>query len=114
MGSRRRLFAVIMGEGVATTDQKASFKHEFTGMREDVIDKFYDMGKKTIGEGAFGKVVIGKDRQTQVERAIKAISIHEVTDHQRFQKEINIQKKLDHPSIVKLYEMFRDSRKYYL
>ena len=31
-----------------------------------------------------------------------------------FKYEINILKKLDHPNIIKLYEIFEDSNRYYL
>ena len=31
-----------------------------------------------------------------------------------FQEEINVLKKLDHPNILKLYEIYEDSKRFYL
>jgi calcium-dependent protein kinase len=33
---------------------------------------------------------------------------------ERFLNEINILKQLDHPNIIRLYEVFQDSKRYYL
>ena len=35
-------------------------------------------------------------------------------EEKSFRYEINILKKLDHPNIIKLYEIFEDSNRYYL
>ena len=35
-------------------------------------------------------------------------------EEQSFKYEINILKQLDHPNIIKLYEIFEDDKKYYL
>ena len=35
-------------------------------------------------------------------------------EQKSFQKETGVLKKLDHPNIIKLYEMFEDDRKYYV
>eukprot|EP00913_Durusdinium_trenchii_P027150 g25475.t1 len=46
--------------------------------------------------------------------AIKAINRHKISDHGRFQVEVDIQSSLDHPNIVKLYEVFQDAKRFYL
>lgn len=35
-------------------------------------------------------------------------------EEEHFQYEINILKKLDHPNILKLYEVFQDEKRYYI
>lgn len=45
---------------------------------------------------------------------MKSIEIKAVKNPDRFETEINIAKKLDHPNVVRLYETFRDARKIYL
>ncbi len=35
-------------------------------------------------------------------------------EEQNFKYEINILKELDHPNIIKLFEIFEDDKKYYL
>merc|ERR1719254_386921 len=51
---------------------------------------------------------------TGATRAIKAIDKAKMKDETRFKAEVDIQKKLDHPNIVKLYEVFQDAKKIYL
>eukprot|EP00913_Durusdinium_trenchii_P004705 g4370.t1 len=53
-------------------------------------------------------------RHTGQERAVKAIEIRGVKNPTRFQREIHIAKKLDHPNVVRLYETFKDAKKIYL
>jgi calcium-dependent protein kinase len=73
----------------------------------------YRVGKR-IGDGAFGTVSIAVHRQTNVKRAIKTVKkagIHKtVADRQRFYQEVDILKTMDHPNILKLYEVFEDER----
>jgi len=49
-------------------------------------------------------------------RAVKIIRKESMSpeEEQSFKYEINILKKLDHPNIIKLYEIFEDSSRYYL
>jgi calcium-dependent protein kinase len=52
-----------------------------------------------------------------MERAVKIYAKSMLKDEQsrrRFANEIEIQKKLDHPNIVKLFEVFEDKQNIYL
>lgn len=64
---------------------------------------------KKLGEGAFGKVILGRHRQSNELRAIKIIKKEnlqdEISDNQ-IENEINILKSLDHSNILKVYEYF--------
>ena len=69
---------------------------------------------KTLGEGAFGLVYLGKHKISGVERAIKNINkdIANLSkeDEQTLIREINILKTLDHPNIMKVYEYFNNPK----
>lgn len=54
-----------------------------------------------------------KDAKSQ-KRAIKVIKKSRVKDPARFKMEIDIMRELDHPHIIKLFEVFEDSRFVYL
>ena len=72
-------------------------------------EEFYD-NVKTLGEGAFGLVYLGKHKISGVERAIKNINKDQANltkeEEKTLIKEINILKTLDHPNIMKVYEYF--------
>lgn len=77
------------------------------------IDAFYKMGD-IIGEGVNGEVVRGWDRATGDVVAIKSIpyegDIMEKEDPAA-EKEIQIVKALNHPHLVKTYDVFRSQKK---
>mmetsp|Transcript_81879 Transcript_81879/g.258279 ORF Transcript_81879/g.258279 Transcript_81879/m.258279 type:complete len:513 (-) Transcript_81879:40-1578(-) len=81
-----------------------------TGKIQDV----YTMEKKKLGEGTYGSVVRGTHKATGKVRAIKMIAKTQMRNVERFKKEIAIMKMMDHPSIIKLFETFEDSRFIYL
>lgn len=56
------------------------------------------------------------NRDTKVTRAVKLIKKESMSseEEQSFKHEISILKKLDHPNILKLYEVFEDEKRYYL
>ncbi|CAG9324500.1 unnamed protein product [Blepharisma stoltei] len=71
----------------------------------------YQLGK-ILGDGGFGQVKLGMQKETQIERAIKFIPV-EATDDAKISKmmeEVNILKKLDHPNIIKVFEVYQDTR----
>lgn len=80
----------------------------------------YDSYKelKKIGSGAFAEVVLCEHIPTHTERAVKKIHKAGLCQQQRdpvfMLKEIQILKTLDHPNILKCYEIFEDDLKYYV
>jgi len=90
------------------------FDHGFTQSQEGLISDHYTMNKEKLGEGSYGQVTIGKHKSTGQERAIKAINVDRISNKNRFNEEIRIQQALDHPNIVKLYEVFKDAKRIYL
>eukprot|EP00439_Symbiodinium_sp_Y106_P012243 s5599_g1.t2 len=90
------------------------FGHDFTREVAGSLEDAYSLQKKPLGEGSFGSAFRATCKQTGQERAVKAIDISNMKNPTRFQREINIAKKLDHPNVVRLYETFKDARKIYL
>ena len=61
--------------------------------------------KEKLGEGAFGSVRLGINKQTGEKVAIKILDKSKLTKYEdkiRIEREINILKKLRHPNIVHL------------
>jgi len=69
-----------------------------------------------LGQGAFGEVRKCINRTTRVIRAVKLIRKDAMSpeEEQAFQDEIAILSKLDHPNILKLYEIYDDEKRYYI
>lgn len=73
--------------------------------------------KEFLGKGAFGIVQKVIHNLSGDIRAMKTISRNDFIskeDEQRLNKEVEILKKLDHPSIIKIYDFYHDSRNYYI
>ena len=74
---------------------------------ENIISQ-YEIGK-IIGKGAYAVVKICKNKITQEKFAIKIYEKKNLKDHiikKCITKEIEILKKLNHPNIIKLYDVF--------
>eukprot|EP00350_Pseudokeronopsis_sp_OXSARD2_P000617 CAMPEP_0170540916 /NCGR_PEP_ID=MMETSP0211-20121228/810_1 /TAXON_ID=311385 /ORGANISM="Pseudokeronopsis sp., Strain OXSARD2" /LENGTH=212 /DNA_ID=CAMNT_0010843473 /DNA_START=58 /DNA_END=696 /DNA_ORIENTATION=+ len=69
-----------------------------------------------LGQGSFAKVQRGTNKKTGEKVAIKIIAKEalELEDKIALQNEIDILTQVDHPNIVKLYEIFEDETTYYL
>ncbi|KAI8896361.1 kinase-like domain-containing protein [Globomyces pollinis-pini] len=71
--------------------------------------------KHILGHGAFAEVRLGVKKSTKEEFAIKIIDLEKCAGREDMvETEINILRRIDHPNIVKLYEMFEFGRKIYL
>lgn len=83
--------------------------------RKDQIEKHYSFVEK-IGEGTFGNVFKVYHKATKTFRAIKILKKTAVSkmEAHKILKEVDILKKLDHPHIVKIYEVFFYQNNYYI
>lgn len=75
------------------------------------IVEFYHMDENTLGEG-MNKVVRGVNLKSGVEVAIKIINVKEMGGEEQnyLFKEIQILSEVSHPNIVKLLEVFEDTK----
>ena len=71
---------------------------------------------KTLGEGAFGQVVLTKHPEKMVFYALKTVK-KELIEKTHMQKHINQEREilliLDHPFIMKLVKTFKDAKRVY-
>lgn len=84
-------------------------------VREEPIEDFYELGKE-IGRGGFSVVVEALEKKTGDKCAIKCIkkTMVEGDDIKLLRREIKIMKKVSHPNILKLYEVFEDEDEFFL
>lgn len=75
----------------------------------------YKINKKPIGKGSFATVYLGTDKYNKFV-AIKQISLSKIksTYMDKFLRELDISMKLDHPNIVKCYEIFKTEKHWYI
>jgi calcium-dependent protein kinase len=78
------------------------------------IEAIYEIEPDPLGSGAFGTVRRATHRVTNVVRAVKTIPKAKVMNIPIFKHEVAIMKMLDHPSIIKLFETFEDSKQFHL
>ena len=88
-------------------------KETFVGKFDGVFLDNYDVLKQ-LGKGGYGKVYQVKNKRTGEIRACKHLSKLSIKNLEKFEREINILKKSDHPNIIKLYEVFESNRSLYL
>jgi calcium/calmodulin-dependent protein kinase I len=78
------------------------------------VEEFYKFGKE-IGKGGFSVVYKATERATGKKYAIKRIQKDEEgVDIELLKREIYIMKKVDHPNILKLFEVFEDDDYFFL
>ncbi|CAK8985372.1 unnamed protein product [Durusdinium trenchii] len=79
------------------------------------INAFYEMDQHDLGRGSYGAVKRAKVKGTGATRAVKVIGKDRCTQgFGALKNEIFISKKVDHPNVVKLYEIFEDNENLYL
>eukprot|EP00930_Biecheleria_cincta_P013779 TRINITY_DN1211_c1_g1_i1.p1 TRINITY_DN1211_c1_g1~~TRINITY_DN1211_c1_g1_i1.p1 ORF type:complete len:504 (+),score=117.78 TRINITY_DN1211_c1_g1_i1:110-1621(+) len=78
------------------------------------INDLYKLESKKLGEGTYGTVKIGVQKNSGAKRAVKIMSKSHLKTLVRFRQEVAIMKTMDHPNIIKLYEVFEDACNMYL
>ena len=80
---------------------------------EGKVTEYYEVLKK-IGEGGFSKVYKVKEKETGEIRAMKEVNKSKIPDLKNFKTEIKILEVLDHPNILRLFEVIEDEKNFYL
>ena len=65
----------------------------------------YELGKK-VGEGAYGQVILGKEKATGKKVAVKSVSQAQITKlgkQRHIFRERDLLREMDHPCIIKLF-----------
>lgn len=83
-------------------------KEYFISHKTTSIFEEYDIDKKPVGQGAFGIVYKAKEKNTGLVRAIKQVMNENIKNYDGFMNEVAALKTLDHPNIIKLYEVYED------
>ena len=84
-------------------------KESFVSIYKGDITHFYEIIKK-IGEGGYGKIYKVKNKESGDIRAMKQILKSKIPDIEKFQNEIKILSMVDHPNIVRLFEVIEDDK----
>jgi calcium-dependent protein kinase len=83
--------------------------HKTTNILND-----YDFDKEPIGQGAFGIVYKAHEKNTDLVRAIKKVMNENIKNYDGFMGEVAALKTLDHPHIIKLFEVYEGKDCVYL
>jgi len=78
------------------------------------VNHYYEIIKSELGKGSYGTVQLGRLKGTKVQRAIKIIDKSKVSNVERFRLEVEIMMRLNHPSILRLFDYFEDKKSIYL
>lgn len=69
---------------------------------------------KELGKGTYGNVFLAKNKKTGEEWAIKEILRSKIKWYDWFINEVNVMKILDHPNVIKLFEIYESKDAVYL
>ena len=104
-----------------TNYKKVSFKNNKFNMQDLITIKesspkeFYEY-KEKLGEGAFGQVFRAICKQSKEERAIKILKrgMMNADKIKQFMAETTLLKKISHPSIIRVYDLYSFENNYYV
>jgi calcium-dependent protein kinase len=92
------------------------FPGQFVQNLEESIYSLYEF-KEELGVGSYGRVVLGVKKSTREKRAIKIVnklSIKNEEIRKKITTEVEIQRRLDHPNIVRVFEFYEDEFNLYI
>ena len=88
-------------------------RENFVGLTHKSLRDNYECTKQ-LGKGGYGKVYQVRNKKSGALFACKKLSKLNINNLNKFQREINILIKTDHPNIIKLYEVFESPNSLYL
>ena len=95
-------------------ESKVKFGRDtFVGVSSKSLREKYECTKQ-LGKGGYGKVFEVRNKTTGDLFACKKLSKLNIDNLEKFKREIDILMKLDHPNIIKLYEIFDAPNSLYL
>ena len=88
----------------------------FISANDHSFQEVYQL-RRCLGSGGFSEVHLVVHKTTQTFRAVKIFRRDKISvsdSRGKMQNEIEFLKSLDHPNIVRIYEFFEDSKRFYL
>ena len=107
--SRKKSRQLLMEDFPKQTIQMKFSKENLIKIKREPISKYYNV-QTDIGQGSYGKVKRVRHKKLGEERAMKIVS----KQSESSQNEIEILRRVSHPNIVNIYEIFEDNKKYYI
>ena len=105
-------------ESKPTKDFYEAIEHDIT-MKDMVVFKNgsiterYEVDPTPIGNGTTGEVLKAKHKFTGNLRAVKVLSKKKI-DEEKLRKEITLLRTLDHPNLLKIFEVYIDVNNFYV
>ena len=100
-------------EEESTNNEVKINKETFVGMGNRALRDCYEF-TKNLGKGGYGKVFQVRQKITNKLYACKKLSKMNINNLIKFRREIDILMKMDHPNIIKLYDVFESQNSLYL
>jgi calcium-dependent protein kinase len=88
-------------------------KENFVGKADGLFLDNYDVVKQ-IGKGGYGKVYQVRNKKSKEIYACKHLSKLSIKNLEKFEREINILIKSDHPNIIRIIEIYESQRSLYI
>ena len=88
-------------------------KEKFVGKVKGKLEDKYEIIKE-IGSGGFSRCLEVKNKTTGLLFACKELPKKKLSDYEGLMREVNLMIKLDHPNIIKLYEVYENEKYIYL
>lgn len=88
----------------------------FDYLNENIDIRDYYHISDVLGTGAYGEVRKCVSKSTNITRAVKIIRKENMTKQEmtQLESEVNILKQMDHPNILKIFEAFKDKKRYFI
>lgn len=108
-GTGNRGSAIVGGCDIGCSVNFDSDQSVFRGDFPSDIHEKYDLMKEVLGEGSFGTVRKCRNKLTRQICALKTIEKAKLPDSTQLRREIDILSNVDHPHIIKLYDVYEDN-----